>query len=207
MKSIYTRRTVLSDIPYVYEICLKTGDDGKDASDLLYNPYLMGHYYAAPYLAYRDGVCFVAEYEYRPQGYIVAVPDTEAFNRWLETVWLPPLRERYSRPFPPEIIRSPREERILETIHRNHISPDTDAQSVLKNYPAHLHIDLLPSLQGKGMGRILMNNLCDELRGRRVKGLHLGVGKNNAGAIAFYQKLGFTILEEKEWGCMMGKTL
>ncbi len=201
MQDTITRKAVLSDIPYVYEICLKTGDSGKDASPFFNDPYLLGHYYAAPYLAYPESICFVAEYEHRPQGYIVAAPDTNAFNRWLEAEWLPPLREQY----PPAIVRSDEEKRIIEAIHRNHCAPDAD-QSLLKNYPAHLHIDLLPSLQGKGLGRVLMNNLCEELIRRKVKGLHLGVGKDNTGAIAFYQKTGFDIIKTEEWGCFMGKS-
>jgi hypothetical protein len=173
MQNTYTRRAVLSDIPYVYEICLKTGDEGKDASPFFYDPYLLGQYYAAPYLLYRDSICFVAEYEHRPQGYIVGVPDTEAFNRWLEEVWLPPLRKRYPSPpeggtFPPAIIRSEKEENILAVIHRNHSSPSEEDQSLFKNYPAHLHIDLLPSLQGKGLGRVRMKNLCEELIRQKV---------------------------------------
>jgi hypothetical protein len=90
---INIRRAVLSDLPYFYEICLKTGDGGKDASALFFDQYLLGHYYAAPYLVYRSGICFVAEYEYRLQGYIAAVPDTALFQQWMEEQWLPPLRK------------------------------------------------------------------------------------------------------------------
>jgi GNAT superfamily N-acetyltransferase len=199
------RRAVLSDLPYLYEICLKTGDAGKDASALFYDPFIIGQYYAAPYPVSPDGICFVVESEFRPQGYIVATPDTGAFNRWMEDVWLPPLRERYPRPFPPERIRTEEEGRILALFHECHYPKDSAPPPWFKDYPAHLHIDLLSSLQGKGLGRRLINRLCEELVRLGVPGVHLGVGAKNTGAIAFYRGTGFTVLQEADWGLTMGK--
>ena len=63
-------------------------------------------------------------------------------------------------------------------------------------YPAHMHIDLLPRLQGQGLGRALIETLADALRERGVPGLHLGVSTENPGAIAFYHRVGFVTLEE-----------
>jgi len=203
MEKIDIRRAVFSDLPYFYEICLKTGDGGKDASALFSDPYLIGHYYAAPYLAYQSGICFVAEYEYRPQGYIVAVPDTVSFKQGMEEHWLPPLRKRYPRPFPPA--RSEKEKEIIDHIHERKFPVDITEQPWLADYPAHLHIDLLPCLQGKGQGRILIDTLFNELAQKGVPGLHLGVGSSNAGAIAFYKKMGFSVLKEHDWGLTMGK--
>jgi ribosomal protein S18 acetylase RimI-like enzyme len=200
---INIRRAVLSDLPCFYEICLKTGDGGKDASALFFDQYLLGHYYAAPYLVYRSGICFAVEYEYRPQGYIVAVPDTESFKKWMEEQWLPPLRKQYPKPFPPA--RSEKEKEIIELIHGRKFPVDITEQPWLTDYPAHLHIDLLPSLQGKGQGRVLMNKLFDELAQKGVSGLHLGVSSSNAGAIAFYKKMDFSVLEEHDWGLTMAK--
>jgi len=197
------RRAVLSDLPYLYEICLKTGDESRDASALFYDQYLIGHYYAAPYLIYEAGICFVVEYEYRPQGYILAVPDTAAFNRWMEEEWLPPLRTRYRRPFPPA--KSEKENEIIGFIHKRHFPINTAGQALLADYPAHLHIDLLPRIQGKGRGRVLIDTLFNELARKGVSGLHLGVGSANSGAIAFYRKTGFSVLKEHDWGLTMGK--
>ena len=196
------RRAVFSDLPYFYEICLKTGDEGRDATGLFSDPYLLGHYYAAPYLVYQSGICFAVEYEYRPQGYIVAVPDTASFKKWMEEQWLPPLRKQYKKPFPQAC--SEKEKEIIGFIYKRQFPVDT-GHSRLKDYPAHLHIDLLPSLQGKGQGRVLIDTLFSELAQKGVPGLHLGVGSSNQGAIAFYKKMGFSVLEEHDWGLTMCK--
>ena len=202
---INIRRAVLSDLPYFYEICLKTGDEGKDASALFFDQYLIGHYYAAPYLVYQSGICFAAEFEYRPQGYIIAVPDTASFRQWMEEQWLPPIRKHFQRPFPPA--RSKKEQEIIDRIHERKFPVDISEQPWLTDYPAHLHIDLLPCIQGKGQGRVLIDTLFNELARRGVAGLHLGVSASNASAIAFYKKMGFTVLKEHDWGLTMARKL
>ena len=61
----------------------------------------------------------------------------------------------------------------------------------LAEYPAHLHIDLLPELQGQGFGRRLIDTLRAALAARGVPAVHLGMDAANTGARAFYDRLGF----------------
>ena len=205
MEEINIRRAVPSDLPYLYEICLKTGDAGNDATELFRDPFVLGQHYAAPYLLYPAGICFVAEHECRPQGYIVAAPDTLAFRKWMEEQWLPPLRKRYPLPVPPALFRSELEQRIIEHFHVRQYPPYTGAPPWFTEYPAHLHIDLLPGIQRKGRGRALVDALFAELTRQGVSGLHLGVSAENPNAIAFYQKVGFTVVNEFIGGFTFGR--
>jgi len=207
MNDIIIRKAQNSDIPYAYEICLKTGDIGKDAGHLFFDPYLIGNYYAAPYFFFSEGICFIAEYQCRPQGYIIAVPDTAIFEKWMEEQWLPPLRKRYPQPFPQEMIRSEREAKLIKAIHNKKFPLEKYSENLYRDYPAHLHIDMLPAIQGKGLGRKLMETLFKELKQQGVTGLHLGVDAENTNAILFYQKLGFSMLKEHSWGFTMAKQL
>jgi GNAT superfamily N-acetyltransferase len=202
------------DLPYCYEICLKTGDDGKDASGLFSDPLLLGQYYAAPYFFHDLSLCFVAERDRLPGGYILAAADTAAFNRWMETRWLPALRRRYPLPFP--AAKSEREQNMVTLIHRPLVPPGSGGPDTgpspppppwLASYPAHLHIDLLPELQGRGWGRALMETLLEELSRRGCPGVHLGLSALNTAALAFYTRLGFSILQKEAWGGVMGKRM
>ena len=74
-------------------------------------------------------------------------------------------------------------------------------------YPAHLHIDLLPIGQKGGWGRKLMEQFWGQLRSMGVPAVHLGVGKANANAVGFYQHIGYHIVEEGEFGFVLGKQL
>ena len=205
MDKIAIRHAVLTDIPYLYEVCLKTGNEGNDASALFSDPYLIGHYYVAPYLLYQKGFCFIAEYKNRPQGYIVAVPDTVSFRQWMEEYWLPPLRNQYPQPFPYSI--SEKEKKILDLIHLSKYPVDLNSLPWISEFPAHLHIDLLPIIQRKGIGSKLMDNIFNELRKQNIPGIYLNVDLSNPGAISFYQKLGFSVIKKQEWGYTMGKLI
>ena len=205
MTEISIRRAAVQDIPYFYDVCLKTGDAGKDATKLFNDPFIVGMYFVAPYLVYPDSICFAADYNNKPQGYIVAVPDTLKFNCWMEDIWLPPLRERCPQHVVPQLALSEDERKIYSLLHNNHIESNNNGNSMQADYPAHLHINLLPGIQGKGIGRSLIISVLAELGKSGIPGVHLGVNARNTGAIEFYKKMGFKILSEEEWGLKMGR--
>ncbi len=177
-----------SDLCALYRICLQTGDSGKDGSHLFDDPDLLGHYYAAPYAIFDPDVCFVLTQAGAPCGYLLGTRDTQAFDEWLESDWLPILRERYPMPAVDEQTAS------AKLIHAIHEKPQLNP--VLAGYPAHLHIDLLPVAQGNGHGREMMRTFLERLRAYEVPAVHLGVGKHNARAIRFYERVGFHCIEE-----------
>jgi ribosomal protein S18 acetylase RimI-like enzyme len=75
------------------------------------------------------------------------------------------------------------------------------------DYPAHLHIDLLPRAQGAGYGRRLIEHLLDRLRAMSVRGVHLAVAATNEGAIGFYRHVGLRPLRHDADGLFMGMRL
>jgi ribosomal protein S18 acetylase RimI-like enzyme len=83
---------------------------------------------------------------------------------------------------------------MIDLIHH----PEIAADYVVVEYPAHLHIDLLPHVQGKGVGRMMMDRLFAELKSRGVLGVHLGADPRNKRAIGFYEHLGFTHLDDED---------
>ena len=186
------RRFHPADLPGMYRLCLLTGEAGTDASGLYRNPDLLAHLYCGPYPVADPGLTFVVADEHGLGGYVVATADTAAFDRWLDERWWPVLRAQY--PLVPDPGDGTADHVLVERLHHwPHVEPPA-------GFPAHLHIDLLPRLQGQGWGRRLIAALADELRGRGVPGLHLGVDARNTGAIAFYRRLGFRTDESYEWG-------
>jgi ribosomal protein S18 acetylase RimI-like enzyme len=188
-----------TDMTSLYRICLKTGNSGKDATRLFHDPDIIGHIYAAPYAFFESELCFIAITEGSPCGYILGTKDSEKFYQRLDKEWLPPLRIRYPLP---EINDNSFSARIIRLLHEG-AKPLEQA----KAYPAHLHINLLPIAQGKGLGRKLMDTFLNKLRSLSVPAVHLGVGKANKGAILFYDKLGFQLLKEQEKALILGMKL
>ncbi len=63
-------------------------------------------------------------------------------------------------------------------------------------YPAHLHIDILPAYQRKGLGQKMTDVLLGHLKQKGVKGLMLTTWIKNVKGRGFYDKYGFSLLEE-----------
>jgi ribosomal protein S18 acetylase RimI-like enzyme len=57
-------------------------------------------------------------------------------------------------------------------------------------YPSHLHINLLPRLQGRGLGRAMIDAWLGRIAAAGSHGLHLGVSPANHRALRFYRAYG-----------------
>jgi ribosomal protein S18 acetylase RimI-like enzyme len=192
-----------ADEPALYEVCLRTGDGGRDATGRYADPLLLGHLYVGPYLALAPRLAFVLDDgdsdAGQPVGYVLGALDTARFEADCEASWWPAMRRRYPDPAEP---RTP-DDRLVAIIHHPHFqSPEITAR-----YPSHLHIDLLPAAQGRGHGRALMRRLLEALAAAGSPGVHLGVAAGNQNAIGFYRRLGFAELESFPTHLTMGLSL
>ena len=191
VSAAWIRRYQPADLDDLYRICLLTADSGRDGTALFRDPRLPGDVYAAPYALFEPSLALVAADASGVGGYVVAALDSQVFDRRLERDWWPTLRVRYPEP-PPHIARdlSQPERNALRNIH---LPWSTDAE-LARRYPSHLHINLLPRLQGRGLGRQLIATLTSDLLDRGSAGVHLALGRANHRAVAFYRHIGFTEL-------------
>lgn len=179
------------DLDDLYRICLLTADSGADATALYRSPRLPGEIWAAPYGLFEPDLAFVAEDSEGVGGYVLGALDTRAFDDRLERDWWPALRVRHPQPSPADAAELSGPEQFA--LHDIHQPWRTDADLTAR-FPSHLHIDLLPRLQGRGLGRRLMDTLVAALRARGSRGLHLFVSRRNVRAIEFYRHIGLTEL-------------
>ncbi|WP_176168899.1 GNAT family N-acetyltransferase [Krasilnikoviella flava] len=202
-----------TDRAAVAEVCVRTAAGGADARGLYSDDHLMPEVFALPYVEYAPDLAFVVvrpddELEPAPAdpaddvlrvedgrltGYVIGVADTRDFVSWWERAWGPGFAERHPAAggspsgrepgFPePALVDAGKDPgRMVRGL--------TDDE--LDRYPAHLHIDLLPENQGRGLGRTLMDTLRAALAARGVPGVHLGMDPNNTRARAFYDRYGF----------------
>lgn len=176
------------DIPTLEKICLETAAPSlqKDARARENTLLLYSRYYTRA----EQDACFVATDEQDvPVGYILCAPD---YNRYCKGFLSQERKEIQKLGFL-RGIRATFEPRLQKPF--------------AQEYPAHLHIDILPAYQGQGLGPRLMSALLTHLRANGVRGVYLCVGAKNTRAISFYQKQGFQLLQQMGGACCMGCTL
>jgi ribosomal protein S18 acetylase RimI-like enzyme len=184
------RRATSADLAALYRVCLKTGDHGQDAEAFYASdPDALGRIYVGPYVTLEPDLSFALEDGDGVCGYVLAARDSRAFYRRYDTEWRPGLCRQFRAP-----TGDPGAWTRLEEAYHAYHHPDYFCPEPYAAYPSHLHIDLLPRVQGRGCGRRMIEHVTKALIERGSPGVHLGVSVRNAGAQAFYQRLGFSEL-------------
>jgi GNAT superfamily N-acetyltransferase len=80
-----------------------------------------------------------------------------------------------------------------------------ECPALVREYPAHLHVDLLPGFQGGGRGKALIEVLFEAFANDGVRGCHLLKAGDNEGTTVFYQKIGFSIYGQIMDGGLSGE--
>jgi ribosomal protein S18 acetylase RimI-like enzyme len=164
----------------IYDVCVRTASAGGDARGRYASDDLPGDIWAGPYLELEPGLAFVVEVPTarggtRVAGYVLGTADTRSFVERYRAEWLPRFAARYP------------EDDDTRAGHR----PDRMLVPEVDEYPAHLHIDLLPELQRQGWGTRLIRCFLHAAGERGAPGAHLGFDPANTAAAAFYERLGF----------------
>ena len=187
------RRYRPRDRAALYDICVRTADNGGDSRHLYPDLDLMPSIFAAPYAELEQDLAFVVDDGERAVGYILGTADTATFVKRFRTEWLPEVADRYPEPTSGPATPT---EAMIDLMHR----PERMLVPELADYPAHLHIDLLPSHQRAGYGRELMDTFLAALRDKGVARVHLGMVTANTPARAFYDRLGFHAIPVRDAG-------
>lgn len=195
------RRFEAKDLDACYAISLATGLAGSDASHLYRDPRMMGHVYVAPYAALAPDLTFVVEDPSGVAGFAAGTDDTAAWEARLELDWWPSLRKRYADPAGVPPASHTADQRRASMIHH----PVRTPGSVAARYPGHLHMNLLPRLQRRGIGTRLLVRWLDAVVRHGTRAVHVGVNRANAGAIGFWRRQGFEPLAPD--GLPEGRTL
>ncbi|EXJ94619.1 hypothetical protein A1O1_03015 [Capronia coronata CBS 617.96] len=130
----------------------------------------------------------------RAVGYLLGAADTASFVDSYETTYLPYLQSLgFEKPIPDDPAAWETDlptalKQIMFTpegmLHREH-------HELLAQWPAHLHVDILPPYQKQGYGRQLIKHYCTMARVSGAIGIHLLMATSNEEAQMFYDRVGF----------------
>jgi GNAT superfamily N-acetyltransferase len=175
------------DLKSLYAISLATADAGADASHLYHDASLVGSIYSAPYAALDPDLVVVVADDEGVGGFVLGTVDTVAWERRLEQNWWPQLRRQYPAPDPQARDSANSDQRRIFMIH----NPEHAPVQIAEEFPAHLHLNLAPRLQGHGVGTQLFHAWQRLAKQRGASAMHVAVNRANARAMAFWGKLGF----------------
>ncbi|HBX70417.1 MAG TPA: hypothetical protein DEH25_13825 [Chloroflexi bacterium] len=197
MSEIIIRSYQPGDEPAIEAITYRTGFKGDDLTGRKYcdDAHLWFLIFIGYYTRYEPEHCFVAVEGEQVIGFICGTPDTLAQEvRFRQKVVL----RAALRLFGYTSWRYPRSFKTVLGLARQYAAEpkNTENDPILTQYPAHLHINVLPGHQSQGVGTQLIRRFENHMRGLGVSGLHLGTTSKNHKAVPFYHKMGFELVED-----------
>ena len=196
MGQIAIRSASKSDLASLYYVAAKTGNSGTDATGMFRNDDMIGEVYVGPYVTLAPDTSFALVEDDIPVGYGLCVLNTDSFQRTAHESWWPQLQKKYSA-----LIAYAESEWLIHEI----FNPTPSPKSILKDYPSHGHIDLLPHVQGQGWGRRIMETMEACLCGLGSPGFHLRVSAQNERGLGFYATLGYHEIARRDDEVVVGK--
>jgi ribosomal protein S18 acetylase RimI-like enzyme len=139
--------------------------------------------------------CFVVDDgKGKAVGYIIGTADTASFVKKVQDVFMPYLTvEGLHPPKPDEPCGW--NENLPNALRFIMHSPENllhaEEPQLLQEFPAHLHIDILPEYQKLGLGRKLIDTFTAAIKATGVKGVHLIMSDANVEAAKFYIHTGW----------------
>lgn len=135
------------------------------------------HTFCDYYLEREPENCFVLDDDGRAVGYIICAENYDSYKEIFDKDYLP-----LNKNLGDDLYKWACESTVLQNKYK-------------ADYPAHLHIDLLPPYQRQGWGGKLLEALFAHLKSKGIKGVMLTTGTENIKGGNFYKKYGFEILE------------
>ena len=203
------RPAAAPDWARIREICCATARDGQGV------PAELREFFEAqwigPYEKLVPEWAYVAEVEdgtelaegptskKRVAGYITGCANTSSFAT--RRFWNHDLGLGLSTLFPASLRTRADTTRFRRRLFHRERAPDQcfsrETRSQLEtDFPAHLHVNIDPVIQSRGLGGLLVRRLAQDLSRAGVPGLHLYCGPK---PVRFYEKEGFHVMERIEF--------
>lgn len=169
------------------QIAYQTGFFGQSAAAYFPSPALFSLLWIRPYFHGAGSLGFVAELDGQAVGYIIgSVSQGQYQSALTKTVLQGGWR---TLPAPLALLICLRYLLRAALFSAPHAS--------WQEYPAHLHINLLPQARGLRLGEQLLRAYLSALMELGVPGVQLSTTTQNSAALGLYREFGFRVLAEK----------
>lgn len=177
-----------SDYEALKQISVQTAAEQNPLTTAINNPEFISDVLISGYLELEPELFYVVETEGQVVGYLTGSDDSNGFARRYMGAIFPRIALNF---FKFGIFKNIA---VLDYLLRAGLQATKNSgkrNKAVKDFPAHFHINLLPDYRRYGWGGQLVEIFLNELRSRKVKGVHLATisdaGKN------FFKKSGFDL--------------
>lgn len=176
----------------VYNLCCATGADGQPIA--LDRWKFFGTLWIGPYKKLLPEWTYVAQASGAVVGYLTGCPNTREFARSkLLRSSLPLFLDiALGRYYPSGDTRRFIRRAFGFEKGPEHCFSRATVETLAREYPAHLHMNVAPAYRGVGVGKHLIGTFCADLRSVGVSGVHVYCG---SGPRTFYLARGFKDLD------------
>jgi ribosomal protein S18 acetylase RimI-like enzyme len=137
---------------------------------------------------------FVAENNGEVVGYITGCVDTKRFMRAMAWRIVPAV---FLKALFRGVLWHPQAVRFVRTNLGLWLEKDYRNQNTLRDYPAHLHVNIRQGFRRQRLGPQLVEAFCGQAGKAGASGVHAGVSAENEQARHFFEGLGFVEVHRK----------
>ncbi|XP_050397584.1 protein O-GlcNAcase isoform X1 [Patella vulgata] len=176
-----------SDERSVYNICLKTCDDGMDGTEVFpENLDLIGDRYLGQFINVSPEYCFVVEDDEGVCGYALAALDSKTLYQKSNMEWKPAMCDKYPKPNKEEM--TPADE-VIQSFHSD---PARVPETMYSMAPSVIRLDILPNrINDVSVAKRLLACALSGLKTNGSAGVHCELNIGDKYMLDFYGKLGF----------------
>ncbi|XP_052226064.1 protein O-GlcNAcase-like [Dreissena polymorpha] len=198
LKKCYSYRPYrAADEAVLYNICLRTCNDGMDGTQLFpAHPQIIGDKLIGAMVTLTPEHCFVAEDDEGLMGYVVAALDSKQLCQRRTIAWTPAMRDKYTKP---ELITglTPTEELILGF----HSDQPELPECVSTPFPSVLRLDVLSDrMEDRAVTKRLLACCLCALRAQGSTGAHVELSVGDKCMLEHYRLLGFNVVKHSDNG-------
>lgn len=196
--NIKIRQCIEDDLAAIADICYKTGFMGEDltGSGRFNDKILFSYLFCLYYPLYEIDNCFVALDDDKNGivGYILGSRNTIEQEKRFTRKMVSRIVFRmctHTIFFHPESFSAVLS--FMKSLELKEIE-----KTVYTKYPAHLHMNILPEYQKRGIGSMLIHTFEEYMNDKEVTGVHIWTSNKNVKAVPFYSKQGYEVIYERE---------
>ena len=178
------------DVRYV---CCDTGFMGEPMEIFMDGREVFADLWSSYYTDHEPEHIWVAEADGQVVGYIFGGLDTQRQEQITRNRIFPKL---ILKAFITGCAWSARTRRYASSAIRSMRRGELKMPNLSREYPAHLHTNILEGYRGIGLGKKMMAAWIDHLSEHKVKALHLVTTTRNKLAVPFYKRMGFETIFE-----------